>query len=395
MSNNLSASFPEVRAGEMQREFFKKNIAKVICNFQTWLDGKSYGDTLNRVYSSMPEYPNAYTRGTTIPEVDLTDTKESLVINKQYAYRFYIDDFDNIQDKYSVAIEYWKKTWEYLSNQVDADVLAEALNAGSTVDGWTMAVNTVMPTLWNVNQAFAKKNIMSRDRYGVISPEFENYLVQYAAGRQTVQWDKIGLNGYTMTYMGIDFYTSNLLCGSAELALATKPTANDTVTIAWVTFTFVSTIGTTPGNVLIGADADATRANLAALINAPATTTTKWVALSDADAKFFAARISATNDDTADKLTVVAKWIWTLAVDSSLTASTDGWTATAQLQHNLFGVKWNPYLIMQRQPSVTEVEAQDKMGKYFKNAVLYGVKTFHDNAQAMVDVTIRSDAFTA
>lgn len=395
MANNLSASFPEVRAGEMQREFFKKNIAKVICNFQTWLDGKSYGDTLNRVYSSMPEYPDAYTRGTTIPEVDLTDTKESLVINKQYAYRFYIDDFDNIQDKYSVAIEYWKKTWEYLSNQVDADVLAEALNAGSTVDGWTMAVNTVMPTLWNVNQAFAKKNIMSRDRYGVISPEFENYLVQYAAWRQTVQWDKIGLNGYTMTYMGIDFYTSNLLCGSAELALATKPTANDTVTIAWVTFTFVSTIGTTPGNVLIGADADATRANLAALINAPATTTTKWVALSDADAKFFASRISATNDDTADKLTVVAKWVWTLTVDSSLTAGTDWWTATAQLQHNLFGVKGNPYLIMQRQPSVTEVEAQDKMGKYFKNAVLYGVKTFHDNAQAMVDVTIRSDAFTA
>lgn len=395
MANSLSASFPEVRAGEMQREFFKKNIAKVICNFQTWLDGKSYGDTLNRVYSSMPEYPNAYTRGSSIPEVDLTDTKESLVINKQYAYRFYIDDFDNIQDKYSVAIEYWKKTWEYLSNQVDADVLAEALNAASSVDGWTLSNSNVMAVLWDANQALAKKNIMSRDRYAVISPEFENQLVQYAAGRQTVLWDKIGMNGYTMTFMGYDFYTSNLLCGSAELALATKPTANDTVTIAWVTFTFVSTIGTTPGNVLIGADADATRANLAALINAPATTTTKGVALSDADAKFFASRISATNDDTWDKLTVVAKWVWTLAVDSSLTAGTDWWTATAQLQHNLFGVKGNPYLIMQRQPSVTEVEAQDKMWKYFKNAVLYGVKTFHDNAQAMVDVTIRSDAFTA
>ena len=395
MATNLSASFPEVRAGEMQREFFKKNIAKVICNFQTWLDGKSYGDTLNRVYSSMPEYPDAYTRGSSIPEVDLTDTKESLVINKQYAYRFYIDDFDNIQDKYSVAIEYWKKTWEYLSNQVDADVLAEALNAASSVDGWTLSNSNVMAVLGDANQALAKKNIMSRDRYAVISPEFENQLVQYAAGRQTVLWDKIGMNGYTMTFMWYDFYTSNLLCGSAELKLATQPTANDTVTIAWATFTFVSTIGTTAGNVLIGSDVDATRANLAALINAPATTTTKWVALAADDAKFFAARISATNDNTWDKLTVVAKWVWTLAVDSSLTAGTDWWTATAQLQHNLFGVKWNPYLIMQRQPSVTEVEAQDKMWKYFKNAVLYGVKTFHDNAQAMVDVTIRSDAFTA
>ncbi len=395
MANNLSASFPEVRAGEMQREFFKKNIAKVICNFQTWLDGKSYGDTLNRVYSSMPVYPNAYTRGNSIPEVDLTDTKESLVINKQYAYRFYIDDFDNIQDKYSVAIEYWKKTGEYLSNQVDADVLAEAINAGSTVTWWTLSNSTVMSVLGNANQALAKKNIMSKDRYAVISPEFENQLVQYTAGRQTVLGDKIWQNGYAMTFMWYDFYTSNLLCGTAELAMATKPTANDTVTIAGVTFTFVSTIGTTPGNVLIGADVDATRANLAKLINAPATTTTTWVALSADDAKFFAARISAVNDDTADKLTVTAKWVGTLSVASSLTNQTDTWTATAQLQHNLFGVKGNPYLIMQRQPSVTEVEAQDKMWKYFKNAVLYGVKTFHDNAQAMVDVTIRSDGFTA
>lgn len=395
MANSLSASFPEIWAGEMQREFFKKNVAKAITNFQTWLDGKSYGDTLNRVYSSMPEYPDAYTRWADIAAVDLTDTKESLVINKQYAYRFYLDDFDNIQDKYSAAIEYGKKTAEYLSNQVDADVLAEALNAASEVNAGTLSSSNVISTLGNVNQALAKKNIMSRDRYAVVSPEFENMLVQYAAGRQTVLWDKVGQNGYIFTFMWYDFYTSNQLTGSAVLALATQPTANDTVTIAWATFTFVSTIGTTPGNVLIGSDVDATRANLAALINAPATTTTKWVALAADDAKLFAARISAVNDNTADTLTVTAKWMWVLDVDASLTAATNEWTAAKQLQHNLFGVKGNPYLIMQRQPTVKEVESEARMWKFFKNAVLYGVKTFHDNAQAMVDVTIRSDAFTA
>lgn len=395
MANNLSASFPEIWAWEMQREFAKKNVAKVITNFQTWLEWKKYGDTLNRVYGSMPEYPDAYTRWSDIPAVDLTDTKESLVINKQYAYRFYLDDMDEIQDMYSAAIEYWKKTGEYLSNQVDADVLAEALNAASSVNAWTLTSSNVVPTLGNINQALAKKNISSKDRYGVISPEFENMVVQYAAWRQTILWDNVWKNGYLFSFMGYDFYTSNQLTGTAELKMATKPTANDTVTIDGVTFTFVATIGTTPWNVLIGTDADATRANLAALINAPATTTTKWVALNADDAKRFAARISAVNDDTADTLTITWKGLWVLAVDSSLTASADGFDATKELQHNLFGVKGNPYLIMQRQPTVKKVESESKMWSYYKNAVLYGVKTFHDNAQAMVDVAIRSDAFTA
>ena len=72
-----------------------------------------------------------------------------------------------------------------------------------------------------------------------------------------------------MTYMGYDFHVSNQLTSTAVLALATNPTAGDTVTIAGQAFTFVSPIGTTAGNVLIGASADATRANLAALVNAP------------------------------------------------------------------------------------------------------------------------------
>jgi len=69
------------------------------------------------------------------------------------------------------------------------------------------------------------------------------------------------------------------LTGSAVLALATNPSNTETVTIQGQVFTFVSSIGTTEGNVLIGGSADATRANLAALINAPQTTTANGVAL--------------------------------------------------------------------------------------------------------------------
>lgn len=70
----------------------------------------------------------------------------------------------------------------------------------------------------------------------------------------------------------------------------TIPTANpangETVTLTIngtaCVFTFVSSIGSTPGNVLIGGTQTITRANLAALINAPGTTNANQVAFTGA-----------------------------------------------------------------------------------------------------------------
>lgn len=57
----------------------------------------------------------------------------------------------------------------------------------------------------------------------------------------------------------------------------------ETVIINGVTFTSVTNIGTTAGNFLIGANKEASLANLAALINDPTTTSTTQVALSAND----------------------------------------------------------------------------------------------------------------
>jgi hypothetical protein len=65
--------------------------------------------------------------------------------------------------------------------------LGEVLNSASTVTGGTLATTGILSLLAGVNQSLAKKNIMSKDRYAVISPEFESILVQYVAGRETVK----------------------------------------------------------------------------------------------------------------------------------------------------------------------------------------------------------------
>ena len=389
MGNSLSASFPEIWAGKQQTEFFKQNVAMKICQFEQGLEGKKYGDTLNRTYSSMSVIPDVYVRGTAINIQDLTDTNEALSINKQYAQGFYIDEMDNAQNIYSAALEYGKKTGEYLSNQVDADVLGEALNAASTVTVGTLATTNIISTIASANQALAKKNVMSKDKYAVISPEFESILVQYVEARATVKGDQVGMNGYIMTYMGYDFHVSNQLTSTAVLALATQPTANDTVTIQGQVFTFVSPIGTTAGNVLIGGNVDATRVNLTALINTPTTTSATQVALSTANARKFAANVTAVDSPSGDTMTVKYKGVGTLTVSETLTDGTDTWTATKTKQHCLFGIKGNPVCVMQRTPSVVLKDEPKKLGKNSLNGVLYGVKTFADNAKQMVNVEIK------
>ena len=71
------------------------------------------------------------------------------------------------------------------------------------------------------------------------------------------------------------------------IALPTNPTSTQTLTLTIngtaVVITFVSVIGATAGNVLIGASAAATLTNLLALLNQPQTTTATGLALSTAN----------------------------------------------------------------------------------------------------------------
>jgi uncharacterized Fe-S cluster protein YjdI len=69
------------------------------------------------------------------------------------------------------------------------------------------------------------------------------------------------------------------------------------------------------------------------------------------------------------------------------------WTTARILQHNLFAVRGNPTLVMQRKPAVKVDDAEKRMGKYVKNAVLYGVRTFRDNSRRMVNVKVAASGF--
>lgn len=138
---------------------------------------------------------------------------------------------------------------ERMKSQIDADVLYEVVNASSVVDagsvggtagqGITLATATILNVFSAATKKLAKLNVMDNDKIGVISPEVEEFITLYMGAKVTDLGDKVTENGYFAKILGYNLYTSNNTTGSAVLALATNPTANDTVTIQGVTFTFV------------------------------------------------------------------------------------------------------------------------------------------------------------
>lgn len=394
-----SFNFADIRARTQQDVFLKKSVAMVIAQNES--RAISYGKTYKRNYSSVTatDVPSVVVRGTDMTVTDVSDTTETLTVDKQFGVTIAINDWDEIQSAYGLAMTYGDQYGEIMKSQMDADVLYEVVNAYSTVDagdtwgtagqGIDLSTSNVLTTVMAATKKLHLANVWDTDFVAAVSPKFENIIGLYYGAKVTDLGDDVSLNGYFNKIAGFKLYSTNNLTCSAVLALSVNPTANDTVTIQGVTFTFVWSIGSTAGNVLIGADVDATRANLATLINAPSTTTANGVALSTANARTFTARVVAVNNNTADTLTVYFKWANSLTTSSSLTSGSNLWTAALKKQLNVFGIRNKcTTLIAQKMPTVERTRIPLQFGDYIKNGMLYGVKTFKDNAQRMVKVDI-------
>lgn len=116
-----------------------------------------------------------------------------------------------------------------------------------------------------------------------------------------------------------------------DLGITLTPANGETITITVdgtaCVFTFVTTIGATPGNVLIGASASTARANLVALINAPSVTTANGVAFSGAQLTAIQ-KLSATDDLTLNAfIRVINTSTTSFSVSETMAGAGNIWTA--------------------------------------------------------------------
>jgi len=434
-ANNLdNSTFKEYYSKRMQVTHHKVDVFRAICNFEEAANLKE-GDTVNRPYRSKM-VSQAYTRGTAFTVRDISKTNEQLTVNVARVAPFYIDDLDALQSQHNDMNNFADDSVIVLANQIDGNVLGEYDQADSTVSnadivsGGTSTHGVTIDT-GNIQSVFAKAKMKLKRKnalgggpkvpggslrggsslFAVISPDFEAVLLEYLAGKESNLGDSTGLAGHAGKYYGFDLYVSNSLGWSGVLGMATLPTEADTVVIQvpnkeTVTYTFKDTLGTTAGNIHIASTVDITRANFAEAINNPSdneaeATDTGYRALSSTVGTSgyspldSVEGITATNDNTADTLTLKAEGVGFLIVSETLTASADTWTAALQIQHALFGIKGAIEVVIQKAPNVEIKDVPDKIGKNVVPWTLYGLKTFTEGKLMLVDVKVRTDAYAA
>lgn len=399
MANNLAAGFKAYWSRRMQRKMNKIDVFRAIASFEEEAQLKK-GDRVHRPYRSELT-PQDYSKGTAFTVQDIETTDEYLVVDQAKVIPFYVDDLDELQSSYKDTNEFADDCAVKLGNLIDAAVLAEVLNADSVVDeaafGGT-AGNGITPTSGNIQKIFStadkklnRLNIPNEGRFATISPDLKQVLLDYLAGKESQMGDEVGLNGKCGRYYNFDIHLSNNLAWTGVLLMATNPTADDTVTINGVAFKFVAS-PSAAGDVDLGADDAASRANLIAAINGGAGAGSAYIALSAANRKLLYG-FNAVNDDNANTVTVTAKGASYVVVAETLTATADLWTPAKQIQHNVFGRKGATDVVVQKYPNLEIKDVQDKLGKNMVPWTFFGYKTFSEGKKQLVDVKVRTDQF--
>lgn len=169
-------------------------------------------------------------------------------------------------------------------------------------------------------------------------------------------------------------------------SIATQPTADDTVTVKGVTFTFVAS-PSSAGDVDLGADVDGSRANLAAAINGGSGAGSTYIALSAADrATLKNAGVVAVNSDSADTLTVTA--YGSIAGAETFTDGTDAWGT--EKKNLLCGIRKSTLL---RLPAggFTMVEndaLEGDTGVQLRTSQMHGAGVWNKNADKIAKIYV-------
>lgn len=405
MSQNLDA-FKTAFSNTYQEVFQKVTVAMAIANTRL-LSDLYYGKSIERVaFDISAAEVEDITQYTDMTSAPITDTSESLTVDQNKGIMFQLSEKELVQagplnPAEVIGAEVAKKVGIY----VDADVLAETLNAAYTFDTGDLTTgastgvpitlsNTTVPQMVMRLPAKLRKNNQALtnltyviDSYGIADT------FQYLLGKNADFVNALFQNGYVNEQIaGAKVRVSENLTGEAVLSTATQVTADDTFTINGVTWTFKA-VPSAAGEIDIGANIDATRVLIAAAINntngyaAEAGSATAYFELTAADrATITAARIVATDSPSADTTTIVGTGSGRLIVSETLTDATDAWTSN--FIHAYFGREGAIDVVVQKDVKVDMREEPKQPTTNIISRVLYGIKTYTDGTKKFLDVLI-------
>lgn len=380
-----------------QEVFQKTLVAKEIMNtrFEPTL---KFGESVERVAFDMSGVlVRTVVRGAASTIDNVTDSSELLTINLEKEAAFHISDGEVKQaGPLNPGTVIGKEIGHKVSLDLDGRCFAEVRNAtyafdtGDLTTGTSSGVpitlnsttvpqmTTRMPAkLRNKNNQNTNTNlVLVTDSYAAAD------VTQFIIGKNIDLAGNTFQNGYSGDVNNARMYVSENLSGEATLLSAGTFSDAETVTINGVVFTMKTTLGATPGNVLIGANAAASITNLVALINTPGTTTAQGVALSAADQATISNIVATATSATV--MTIVGTGTGRL----TLSETAASWSWATNFIHSYFGKRGAIDLVVQDMKEVDMRPTSDRRGTNVFASYLAGIKTFADGAKKFLDVKI-------
>ena len=389
-----------------QTIFSKVTVSMDVCNGEL-RSSLEYGASVARPRAIIDGVRvRDYSKGTNYTIDNISDEKETLDVNRSKVAVCRVDRIEKIQMKNLTPSEFFGMEIALkVAAYVDGDALALARNfatfdagniggsAGTPIDlDGTSPVNPVEKTLakaaGTVRAQIKGKQLASlvfvTDSLAVASIEV------VLMGKQFDLAESVWKNGFAGPVRSAQLYVSENLSADADITFNTNPSAAQTFVISGFTYTFVASIGSTPGNVLIGVSAAATRANLVAALNQGAGAGTNYVAWTDAHPDYFASvwtdfRLTATDVPANNKFTIETTGSGRLAISGTATMTVNFNQITCP-----FMMKGAIDLVVQDKVEGEAIPDPFQMADIVRSFVLYGVKLFKDGIKKGVGVKIKA-----
>lgn len=361
-----------------------------------------YGDTVTRFALDLSGVRvRAFTNLTDRTIDPITDSTQNMTVNIQSGAVFPIGRLEEIQAGPLDPGEFAGRNVAIkVATYLDSHILYEAKNADVVFDDGSLAAggdasgtpitlsSTTVPQM--VSMTFAKLfagNAEMTNLCWVLDPFSVSQIAQFPIGKELSNEGTTFKNGFSGNLYGAEVYVSNNLTGEATLLSSGAFTDIQTITIGGVVFTTVTTIGSTAGNVLIGANAAATITNLAALLNAPGTTTAQGVALSAADQVTITDTLGIVATATsATVLTIVARGSSRLALSETQTNAS--WSTN--FVHAYYGQKGAIDVAIQDNPKMMMRDEPKQLTTNIFTDIVAAVYSFADRRKRFLDVKIKN-----
>ncbi len=380
------------------QEIFQKTlVAKDVMNtrFQSVL---KYGESVERVAFDISNVMVRDTvRGAASTIDSVTDSSELLTINLEKEAAFYISDGEVKQaGPLNPGEEIGRQIGRKIAVDLDGRCFGEIVNASYSFDNGDLTTGTSTGTAITLSSTTVpymttrmsaklsnKNNIDTSTNMIFVGDSYvASDIDQFLISKNIDLAGYVFKNGYAGLIRGAELYISENLPSSAVLTGSGTFSNTETITINGTVFTAVSSIGSTAGNFLIGANLAASLTNLAGLINNPTTTSSTQVAftaVSDIEnVKKFTATAGAT--------TVTIAGVGTGRLTLAETAANASWGSNTLLCY--YGKKGAIDLVVQDMKEVDMRPTADRRGTNVFSSYLAGIKTFADGAKKFLKVLV-------